>query len=71
MKRYTFLFIVFLLSVGINISCVFATNTDQDMQANSSDDTKTGEAQLNDGLYASIITSKVRLLLRWSLKKPL
>ena len=58
MKRYTFLFIVFLVSVGINISCVFASKTDQDKQADSSADTKTGEAQLNDGLYASIITSR-------------
>ena len=56
MRRYTFLFIVFLVSVGINISCVSAKNTDKDMQADSSANTK--EVLLKDGLYASIITSK-------------
>ena len=56
MRRYIFLFIVFLISIGINISCVPANNTDQDMQVDSKASTK--EVQLNDGLYARFITSK-------------
>ena len=58
MRRYAILFIVFLVSVGINISCKSASKTDQDMQAASSASTKTKEVQLNDGLYARIITPK-------------
>jgi len=58
MRRYTLLFIVFLISVGINISCKSASNTDQGMQGDPSANTKTREVQLDDGLYARIITSK-------------
>ena len=41
MKRYTLLFLIFLISVCINISSAYAK-----------------EAQLNDGLFARIITAR-------------
>ena len=58
MRRYAIFFIVFMVSVGINISCKSASKTDQGMQAGSSASTKTKEVQLNEGLYARIITPK-------------
>jgi peptidylprolyl isomerase len=58
MRRYTLLFFVFLVSIGISMSCVSADKTDQEMQADPSANTKTKEVQLGDGLYARIITPK-------------
>ena len=58
MKRYTLLFIIFLVSMGISIGCKSESTTDKDMQAGSSGDTQAREAQTDDGLYARFITSK-------------
>ena len=58
MRRYTLLFFVFLVSMGISMSCVSANKTDQEMQADPSADTRTKEMQLDDGLYARIITPR-------------
>jgi cyclophilin family peptidyl-prolyl cis-trans isomerase len=58
MRRYTLLFFVFLVSMGISMSCVSADKTDQEMQADPSANTRAKEVQLDDGLYARIITPK-------------
>ena len=59
MRRFTIFFIVFLVSVGINISCKSVSKTDNNMQTNPGAGSKAKEAQANDdGLYARIITPK-------------
>jgi peptidylprolyl isomerase len=58
MRRYTLPFFVFLISMGINMSCVSADKTDKEMQADPGANTSAKEVQLGDGLYARIITPR-------------
>jgi len=55
MKHFMLFFIGLLLIIGINLSCKSAGAADQGMQSGSE---PTKDVQLNDGLFAKIITSK-------------
>jgi peptidylprolyl isomerase len=58
MRRYTLLFFIFLVSMGISMSCVSADKTDKEMQAKPDANASAKEVQLDDGLYARIITPR-------------
>ena len=58
MRRYILLFFIFLISMGISTSCVSADKTDKEMQAEPDANTSAKDVQLEDGLYARIITPR-------------
>jgi len=58
MKRYTMLFFVLLVSLGLFVGCKSTTKTDQELQAGASAKLPEKEVQLSDGLFAKIITAK-------------
>ena len=58
MKRHGMLFVIMLAVIGLIFGCKQTTQTDQKMQADSRGKTPEKELQLNEGLFAKIITPK-------------